>query len=172
MPSLFGFQERFSGAVGPDEQLRIVLETDAVHLPEIEMIGAEATEGFAQHLEAEPGFAPVRADLGHEEDAVAEAGETLAHQRLGLAATVFPAVIEESDARVNGLMHKADGGLLVGRVAEVVAAEAERGDGDVVVAAEGPLRDRLLHHGTAPCKVGTGEQTNSLRLVSALTLLP
>jgi hypothetical protein len=44
-------------------------------------------------------------------------------------------------------MHKADGGLLVGCVAEVVAAEAEGRDRDVVVAAEWPLRDRGLRHG-------------------------
>src|SRR5580700_3241123 len=87
-PVAFGFQERFGGAVGTDEQFRIVFEADAVHLPEIEMIRAEAAEGFTQHLEAEPGFAPVRADLGHEEHAVAEAGETLAHERLSLAAAV------------------------------------------------------------------------------------
>ncbi len=40
----FGFQKRFGGAIGPDEQVRVVLETDAVHLPEVEMIGAEAAE--------------------------------------------------------------------------------------------------------------------------------
>ena len=78
--------------------------------------------------------------------AVAEAGETLAHERLGLAAAVFPAIVEERDARVDGLMHKTDGSLLVGRVAEVVAAEAEGRDGDVVVAAERPLRDCGLRH--------------------------
>ncbi len=76
-----------------------------------------------------------------------KAGETLAHERLGLAAAVFPTVVEERDARVNGLMHKTDGSPLVGGVAEVVAAEAEGRDRDVVVAAEWPLRDCGLRHG-------------------------
>src|SRR5262249_58813533 len=75
-------------------------------------------------------------DLGHKEDFVAPSFEALAHPILGFAAMIFPAVVEEGDAAVDGLLDDADGGLDVGGVAEMVAAEAERGN-VIVVAAEG-----------------------------------
>ena len=66
-----GLVERFGGAVGADKKFGIVVEADAVNLPEVEMIGLKAAQGLFEHLHGEGAFAAVGADFGHEEDFVA-----------------------------------------------------------------------------------------------------
>jgi hypothetical protein len=46
----------------------------------------------------------VRADFGHEEDAVALPFKSAAHPVFGFAAMVFPAVIKERDAAIDGFI--------------------------------------------------------------------
>jgi hypothetical protein len=99
----------------------------------------------------------VGADLCHDEDLAALALQRPAEPVLGAAIPVFPAVVEEGDAGVDGLVDEPDG-LVHGReVAQVMAAESQRrhlGAG----AAERPLRDRacavvLVRHECLPFPV-------------------
>ena len=122
---LLRFAQGFGGAIRANEQLGIVVEGDAVDLPQVEMIGLQPAQRLFQHLHGEASVAAVRADLGHQEDFVAAALQALAHPVFGFAAVVFPAVVEERDAAVDGLLNESNGGGDVGSVAEVMAAEAE-----------------------------------------------
>jgi hypothetical protein len=55
--------------------------------------------------------AAVRADLGHQQDLVATSFEGPAQPFLAAAVVVFPGVVEEAHACVDGLVDQADGVL-------------------------------------------------------------
>ncbi len=131
---LFRFAERFRGAIRADEQVRVVVPADSVDLPEIEMVGLQAAERLFEHFHGEARFAAVRADLGHQENFVAAALQALAHPVFGFAAMVFPAVVEEGDAAIDGFLDDSNRSGDVWRIAEMVAAKAERRNTDVVPA--------------------------------------
>src|ERR1700722_9653101 len=120
--------QRFSGAVLADEEFRVVIERHAVDLPEIEMIGLQAAEGFFEHLESEAGVAAMGASFGHQENFVAAAFEAGTHPNFSLAAAIFPAVVEEGHSAVDCLMNDFNGSFLVGGVPKMVAAKAECGN--------------------------------------------
>ena len=90
------------------------------------MICLEAVQGLFEHAECEVLVAAVCADLRHEENLIALAAERGAHPVLGFTAMVFPAVVEEIDAAIDRLMDEAGGGGLVFRVAQMMAAKAQR----------------------------------------------
>ena len=144
---LLGFAQRLSRAVGADEQVGIVVEGDAVNLPEVEMIGLQPAQRLFQHLHRQSRLAAVGADLGHQEDLVATALQAFAHPDLRLAAVVLPAVVEEGDAAVDGLLHEANRCLLVGRVAQVMATHTQGRDLDVALSelAKGNAAAVLCH---------------------------
>src|SRR5579863_161594 len=127
-----GLLQRFCRATFPDEQVRIVVEADTVDLPEIQMIGSEPMQRFLEHTQRQRLVAPMGTDLGHEEHAIAHARQTVAHPDFGLAAMVFPAIVEECNAAIHGLPDKAYRGVNVRRIAEMMAAEAQRRDLHVV----------------------------------------
>ena len=68
------------------------------------------------------------ANFGHQEGLIAAALQSLAHPVFTFAAMIFPAVIEESDAAIEGFVDQGDGGRFIFGGAEMVAAHAERGD--------------------------------------------
>ena len=72
-----GFSQGLRCTVRPDEQVGIVVQPDAVDLPEIEVIGLEALEGLVQHFGRQSSFAAVGADFGHEKDLVTAAFQAL-----------------------------------------------------------------------------------------------
>jgi hypothetical protein len=90
------------------------------------MIGSVPMQRFFEHLQRKGFVAPMRTDLGHQEYAIAQALQTVAHPDFGLASMIFPAVIEESDAAIHGLPDKAYRGALVRRVSEMMSAEPYR----------------------------------------------
>src|SRR5207248_1121767 len=97
-----------------DSSLRIgqggvIVETDTVNLPEIEMIGAQTAQRLVEHLQGEGGAPAMRADFRHEKDLVAAASKRPPHPLLGLAGVVFPAIVEKPDAGIDGAMNKANG---------------------------------------------------------------
>ena len=47
---------------------------------------------------------------------------------------ILPAVIEEGNAAVDRFLHHADGGTFIFGIAQMVTAEAKRGDMDIVTA--------------------------------------
>src|ERR1700683_1248234 len=121
---LLGFFERFGCAVGTNKQVGIVVESHAVNLPQIEVIGLQAAQGFFEHLKREAGIAAVRTSLGHQENFVAAAFQTDAHPYFGFSPAVFPAVIKKGDTAIDRLVDDFDRSFLVGGLAQVMASEA------------------------------------------------
>src|SRR6266436_5481893 len=80
------------------------------------------------------------ADLGHEKDLVAPAPQGPAEPVLGPAVPVFPAVIAERDAGIDGFMNEPDRLLHRFEVTQVMTADPQGGDLDAS-AAERPHRD-------------------------------
>ncbi len=95
--------QRFGRTTRPDEERRIVIERDAVDLPKVEVVGLEPPQGLFEHSHGEVLIAPVRANLGHKKDMIAEALERFAHPLFGFATMVLPAVVEEGDAAIDGV---------------------------------------------------------------------
>ncbi len=88
-------------------------------LPEIEVIGLQAVQRLLEHLHREILAAAVRAYLRHQKYAVAAAPQAFAHPDFALAAMIFPAVVEESDAAVYRFLDDAYRGLLVLGIAQM-----------------------------------------------------
>ena len=119
-----GLLERLHGPALGEVPIGIVLVDDLVDLPEVEMVGAEALERLVELAHGHVLAAAMRAELGHEEHGVAAAaGEPLAHELLALAVVVFPGVVHECDAGVDGLLHEANGRAAAARAGQVVSAE-------------------------------------------------
>ena len=95
-------------------------------LPEIEVVGSQPFQRLVQLPHRHARVAAVRADLGHEEDALAPVGDRPAHANFTLALVVLPGVVHEGDARVDGRVNDLHG--LTGRrdEPEVIAAQSER----------------------------------------------
>ena len=131
---------------------------DAVDLPEIEVIGLQAAQRLFEHLRWRARRSrPWVQTLVIRKTLSRRPLRPLPIQSSRLAAMIFPAVVEECDAAVDGLLHDANRGLLVLRVAEVMAAEAERGDFYV-----GVLAERAHRHGGDACGLTGG---SSLRIL-------
>ncbi len=122
---LLGLRQRFRRAIRPDEQLRIVIEAYAVYLPQIQMVRLQTAQRFLQHAQAERLIAPVRADLGHQEHALANALQPAPHPFFALAAVVFPTIVEGCDAAVYRFAHQAHRSRLIFGIPQVVSAIAQ-----------------------------------------------
>ena len=70
----------------------------------------------------------MRTSFGHQENLVTATLEASAHPDLGFAPAILPAVVVEGDAAVHRLMNDLYRSFFVGRVSEMVPAEAESGD--------------------------------------------
>src|SRR5436309_1460958 len=68
----------------------------------------------------------MRADLSHQEDAIAPIADRLAHDLLGLAVVVFPRVVHERDAGVNRGVHDSDAFARRCGFGDVITAQANR----------------------------------------------
>src|SRR5579884_1109892 len=89
---------------------------------------SEGAQRLLQHLHGEAFIAAVGTHLGHEEHVLAVPLQRVPKPDLRFAAMVLPAVVEESHAAIECLVHDAHGHLLVFRITKVVAAESKRGD--------------------------------------------
>jgi hypothetical protein len=104
-----------------------VVEDHLVNLPEIETIRAQAPQRIFQLPHRDLAVASVRADLGHEEDAVAAIGDGHAHPLFAQAVVVVPGVVEERDAVVDRGVHQAHRGAIGLRHAHVPSAKTDDG---------------------------------------------
>jgi hypothetical protein len=174
---LFGFLQGLdSAAFG--KGLVGVFEADAfVELPEVEVVGLEAAEGFVELLQR--GFFGAAVDFGHEENFFAVAvAKGFAHAGLAcaVAVVVIPTVVHEGEAAIDGGADDAEAFGFVFDFADVRAAEADAGDalagaaelalGDFAGAFRGP-RARAGGGECAGCdchfhKVTPGHRTKSL----------
>ncbi|SNY46838.1 hypothetical protein SAMN05421748_10815 [Paractinoplanes atraurantiacus] len=102
--------------------LQVGARIEAVDLVEVDVVGAQAAQGVLdrRHDPAAGGALPVRvvahrpAELGGDHDAVAAALQGLADDLLGFAVRVDVRRVDEVDAGVQGLVHDADGLVVVG----------------------------------------------------------
>src|SRR3954470_11960136 len=98
---LFRLLQSLGGAIRPHEQLGIVIECDAMNLPEIEMVGLQTPQRLLKHPHCEIFVASVRAYFGHQEDPFPLATQRRTHPVFGFSAMIFPAIIEKCDAAVD-----------------------------------------------------------------------
>jgi hypothetical protein len=122
------FLERLGGAIFSDEEVRIVIESHPVDLPEVKMIGLQAAQGFFEHLQGEGSVTTVRAGFRHQKNFVAAAFETGSHPDFGFSAAILPAIVVEGNASIDGLMNDLDRSFLVRSLAKMMASEAEGGN--------------------------------------------
>lgn len=120
-----GFCQRFGCSIGTNKKVGIVIESHAVDLPQVEVIGLKAAKRFFEHEKSQTRIAPVRARFCHEEDLLAKALQTCAHPDFRFPAPILPAVIEKGDAAIDSLVNDLNGGLGIWSLSQVVAAEAE-----------------------------------------------
>src|SRR5581483_11416337 len=108
-------------------------------------------------------------NLGHEKCFLAIAvAQCLSHALFAGAAIVIPAVVEEVDAAVERSANDADG-LLLGRRAKVIAADADDGN-FLTAAAQGPVRDGCVRSARSPRaqRAGHGDCRRLLEKISAI----
>ena len=127
LAGLFGFVQRLDHAALGKVALGVVVVDALVDLPQVEMVGLQTLERLVELAHGYRLVAAVRAHLGHEEDPVAPAFESLAHPVFTLAVVVFPGIIEEIHARVDRLVDDGDGFLQGRGTAQAVAADADDG---------------------------------------------
>ena len=130
MPSLSAFSAGVDGAVLGEDPVRVVVVDHLVELPEIDPVGLEAAEAVLQvGLRVLGGAA---ADLGHEEDLVAEPalGQGFAHPLLGAAIVVVPGVVQEGDPLSDGPLDQPEA-VRLRHLVEIgggITAQAEEAD--------------------------------------------
>jgi hypothetical protein len=139
--AMLGMEHGLRRATGANEEVRVVLEDHAVSLPEVEVVGLQAVERLLEHLQSQRPIAAMRANPGHQENLVAFAAKRGAHPAFRLAAVVFPAVVKEGYAAIDGRVRDADGGLLVVGRAQVMSTEAKGRNADIGVLPERPRGD-------------------------------
>ena len=161
LPCFLAWSKRFEDAALAIGQFGVVVEGDAVDLPEVEMVGLQAPQRLLQHLHGQFLAAAVRANLGHQEDFVAPALEAAAHPVFRLAVVVFPAVVEERDARVDGLVDQLDGVVHGLQIAEMMSADAE-GRHFHIGTAERPHRYFAGCHGSSPVRARVRSRADRL----------
>src|SRR5262245_30216371 len=100
----------------------------------------------------------MRADLGHQEDAIASIRDRPPHSPLAFAVVVFPGVVEEVDAGVQRLVNDSDRGRGRSGLAEVIAAESHDGH-RIRCPSERPAGNEFLSH-EASSLMACKEQTS------------
>ena len=121
---LRGF-ESFDGAAGTEDAVHIRLLLNAVHLPEIDVIGLQGLEG---NVELVFGVFPDSfGALGGEEDILADVGEDIAVHLFGMSVPVRVGAIEVIQAEVVGVADVGAGGFLVTEQRQASAALADHG---------------------------------------------
>ena len=119
--------ESFNGAAGREDSVRVVIVDDFVDLPDVQMIRAQSYERLFELAHGDFFIAAVGAELGHQDDFVAAAHERFAHALFAEALMVFPGVVEEVDAAIDGFVDDARAGGVVFGGADVIAADADDG---------------------------------------------
>src|SRR2546427_2753475 len=115
----------FQRSFGPEHTLRIRYPDHLMELHKVDAVGLEPAKRFLDLLRGALLAAAV--DLGHQKRFVAVAvAQRFSHAQLARTAVVVPAVVEEVDAVIDSRANDADGLLLVGLPAEVVAAHADQ----------------------------------------------
>src|SRR5581483_3724388 len=104
------------------------VEADAMHLPEVEVIGLQPAQGLFEHRESQRGASAVGADFRHEKDFAAPALEAAAEPILGPAVPILPAGVAKGNAGIGRFMDEANGFLDRLQVAEMMSAQAKRRD--------------------------------------------
>src|SRR5579862_9771900 len=130
---LFRLRQRLGRASRADKKLRIIIEPDAVNLPEVQVVGLQSAQGFLEHPHGKRGVPSVRANLGHKENLIPQYLEFLkafAHPVLRFPPVILPAIVKKRHSSVDRLANDLDRGFFILRVAEVMPSESKGGDLD------------------------------------------
>jgi hypothetical protein len=86
-------------------ELRVVVEDDAMDLPDVEVVRTKSAQRLLEHLHGKSPVAAVGAYLGHQDDLVAPPArrQSAPQPFLAAAVVVLPAVVEEVDPAVDPL---------------------------------------------------------------------
>ena len=136
---------RSSASIDParlEVTLRIVVVHALVNLPEVEIIGAQASQRLLELAHRHLRVAPMRADLRHQEHLVAPVFNCAAHPLFAVAVVVFPRVVQEIHARVERRVHDAHRLSNGVRHPQVISAETDDGY-EVGIASERTTGDGL-----------------------------
>src|SRR5690242_7943861 len=98
---LLCFRERLGRSARPNKKFRIVIETNPVYLPKVEVVSLQSVQRLFQHLHRQRPIPSMCADLRHQKHPIAFTFETPAQPIFRLAAEVFPAVVEEGDSAID-----------------------------------------------------------------------
>jgi len=122
------FGQRLRRSIWPNEELRVILESHPMNLPQIEMVRLQTPKRLFEHLQSQTCIAPVRTRFCHQKYFVTASLQAGSHPELGLASPVFPAVVVESNSVVDGFLNNTHRSFFVGRVAQVMTAKAKDGN--------------------------------------------
>jgi hypothetical protein len=158
--SLFRFLQCFNGATVGEGTVGVFEPDDFVKLPEVEVIGLEAAEGFIELFRGL--FFGAAIHFGHEKDFVAVAvAEGFAHAGFAgaIAVVVIPAIVHEGEAAVDGGAHDAEAFGFVFDFADVRSTEADAGH-LFAGAAEFAFGDLAGAFGGPHARAGCGERAS------------
>ena len=135
---LLGSIQGFDYAAFGIGQVGIVIITDGVNLPQIQVIGLQASQGLLEHPHGFIGTAAVRANLGHDKSPIAMAFQASAQEVLGLAIVIFPAVVEKINAGIQGFMDKLDRLVGIFKISKMMSSNSESGNLEPVATQSAP----------------------------------
>ena len=118
---------RLDSAVAREDHLRVFLVHDFVELPQIDHIGPQAAQAVLQMFHG--GLFVAAVVLCHEEDLLSiTVCKGLAHELFGPAVVVFPGVVQERNAHIDGLSDQPDRLAVVSDSADVASSQPKHGD--------------------------------------------
>ena len=124
-PALFGSHHAFERTIFCEEAIRIVQPDILVILDQIDVVCLEALQGFVDLLGS--GFFRAAIEFRHQKRFLTiTVTERHSHAFLALAVGVVPAIIEKSDAAIQGRANDANCLLLI-RLSEMRATESDSG---------------------------------------------
>ena len=163
---LLGCRECLQNTIRRIALFRIVVVHNFVHLPHIQVICLQASEGLLQHPHGNIFLAAMGADFSHQDCSIAFALERATEAFFAGALVVLPRVVEEVDSMVQGFCDHVVHFRLSCHGTEVVATNAEYGHLKAGLA-HGTLRRLELRHRSATLsrRVGYNRITPPLRRV-------
>ena len=125
LPCCLACEQGLRRAIWSEDQVRIVFVDHLVYLPHVEMIGLQAGQRFFKLAHGDILVAPMRTDLRHHDSAVPLALECATQPFLAQALMIFPGIVEEVHAGIQGLIDNLGGFSVAVRRAQVVSANSQ-----------------------------------------------
>jgi hypothetical protein len=101
-----------------------------MYLPKIEVIRLQSRQRFFQHPHCQLLGAAVGAEFSHQKCLVALSFQRVAQPLLAATIVIFPGIVEEIDAGIDGSVDNSSGFILRVGGTEMKAADSDDGDGN------------------------------------------